>query len=52
MKNPKMSHCSDECLLVDIKNSKSLVKKREIISKGFPNKTTSESIDKHGSKLF
>ena len=26
MKIPKITHCSDECLLADIKNSKSLVK--------------------------
>ena len=26
MKTPKISHCSDECLLADIKNSTSLVK--------------------------
>jgi len=26
MKNPKITHCSDECLLADVKNSKSLEK--------------------------
>ena len=26
MKKPQLSHCSDECALVDIKNSKSLNK--------------------------
>ena len=24
MKNPELTHCSDECLLADIKNSKTL----------------------------